>query len=77
MIRIEDLGEPIQLLLKDMQAKGKVDMDLLEFIRVKDVAKVFEAQSLGKEVCECTVVGQYETWAFLLLILHPRTRLVG
>ncbi len=50
-IRVEDLGQPIQELIRAMQAKGDFDLGLVEHIRVRDVARVLEAQSLGLSVC--------------------------
>ena len=50
-IRIEDLGQPIQGLIRDMLAQGKADESLIKYIHVKDVARVFEGRSLGLQVC--------------------------
>jgi len=46
-LRFEDLGLPIQVLLKETKHCGDEDLRLLEYITVKDVAAVFDKQARG------------------------------
>jgi DNA repair exonuclease SbcCD ATPase subunit len=52
-IRFEDLGEPVQRLLKSI--KGGVtdeDMALLEYVSVKDMAKIYQEMSSARQAAE-------------------------
>ena len=48
VIRFEDLGEPMQQLL--CQLKGDVDMSLLNYISVKDMATVIDGRARNLQV---------------------------
>lgn len=55
-IRFEDLGEPIQRLLKEL--KGDMDdedMALLEFVSVKDMAKIYSEMGTDRHIEEIWV----------------------
>lgn len=48
MIRLEDLGAPVQKLLQSIKEYDDEDMVLLSWIRVKDMAKIYEDMAAGR-----------------------------
>jgi len=48
-IRFEDLGEPVQKLLKRVKGVTEEDMALFEFVSVKDMAKIYQEMGTDRE----------------------------
>lgn len=52
-IRFEDLGEPVQRLLKSLKGNvSEADMALLEYVSVKDMAKIYSEMSTDRHAEE-------------------------
>ena len=47
-IRLEDLGEPVQRLLKSLKEYDEEDMVLLSWVSVKDMAKIYEDMAANR-----------------------------
>ena len=51
-IRFEDLGGPVQDLLKRVKGVTDEDMQLFEFVSVKDMAKIYQEMGTDREATD-------------------------
>ncbi|CAD2216594.1 FYVE zinc finger containing protein, putative [Angomonas deanei] len=72
-IRFEDLGEPVQKLLRHLKNDiEEDDLELLTFVSVKDMAKIYSDLSLYSNSEEEAASHAEEMWAELKGLLHER-----